>query len=155
MTHYYLDASALVKRYVPEIGTPWTVSLTNPQLGHTVLVAEITRVEIASALAAKHRAPLGITRRTRDQAVALMLRHFNTEYQIIPLTASIIRLAVTLTQNHRLRGYDAVQLAAALTANSTLLANSLGSLTCISADTDLLTAARAEGLPVDNPNLHP
>jgi hypothetical protein len=67
----------------------------------------------------------------------------------------VVEQAVQLTQRHRLRGYDAVQLATALDANATLVAAGLPALTFVAADDDLLAAARAEGLDADNPNLHP
>jgi hypothetical protein len=54
-----------------------------------------------------------------------------------------------------LRGYDAIQLATALEVNDSLTAAGLPSLNFISADIDLITAANREGLPTDNPNLHP
>ena len=60
-----------------------------------------------------------------------------------------------LATKHSLRGYDAVQLAAALEANDERIANGLPTLTFVSADTELNTAAQAEGLPVENPNNHP
>ena len=78
MSVFYLDTSALVKRYFPEIGSAWIQSLTDPSAGHTLVVSTLTRVETAAALAAKHRAPGGITRAERDQAVSLLLKHFNT-----------------------------------------------------------------------------
>jgi hypothetical protein len=49
-----------------------------------------------------------------------------------------------------LRGYDAVQLAAALAAGAVL-----PDLVFAAADDDLLAAARLEGLAVENPNQHP
>lgn len=55
----------------------------------------------------------------------------------------------------KLRAYDAVQLAAALTANDALVTADLSPLIFVAADNDLLAAARAEGLAADNPNLYP
>jgi hypothetical protein len=49
-----------------------------------------------------------------------------------------------------LRGYDAVQLAAALEVHS-----HAPSLTLLSADAGLNAAGAAEGLAVDDPNNHP
>ena len=60
-----------------------------------------------------------------------------------------------LATKHALRGYDAVQLAAALEANDESLANGLPPLILVSADTKLNTAAQAEGLVVQNPNNYP
>jgi predicted nucleic acid-binding protein len=155
MSSFYLDSSALTKRYLTETGSKWIDTITDPQSGNTIIVAEITRVEVAAAFAARQRAPGGISRKRRDEAVSLLLQHFNSEYQITPVNPRIIGHAVDLTQTYRLRGYDAVQLATALDANATLTAAGLTVLTFIAADSDLLAAARAEGLLVDNPNLHP
>jgi hypothetical protein len=53
-----------------------------------------------------------------------------------------------------LRGYDAVQWAAAIEANARCTA--LGTtLTFVSADVTLNAAALAEGLAVEDPNAHP
>lgn len=155
MSHFYLDATAVVKRYNPETGSAWVKALTDPTAGHTIILSEITLVEVAAALAAKHRAPGGITQQERDDAVALFLNHCDTEYDLIASRRSIIDRAVTLTQNHRLRGYDAVQLATALLTNEALVAASLSPLNLVAADNDLVAAARAEGLAAENPNLHP
>ncbi|MBA3946870.1 MAG: type II toxin-antitoxin system VapC family toxin [Herpetosiphonaceae bacterium] len=65
------------------------------------------------------------------------------------MSGALLDRAMQLTQQHRLRGYDAVQLAA-LTASAVL-----PPLTFLSADNDLIAAARSEGLSADNPNLHP
>jgi hypothetical protein len=58
-----------------------------------------------------------------------------------------------LTQNHKLRGYDAVQLATDLISNRVLMTAGLSHLTFVAADDDLVVAARAEGLAAENPNL--
>lgn len=155
MSHFYLDASAVVKRYSPEPGSSWVRELCEPSAGHVLMLGEITLAEGAAAFAAKHRAPSGITRQERDDAVALFLSHCDAEYDLVAVQRSIIDRAVDLTQRHKLRAYDAVQLAAALAANDALLAADLAPLTFVAADTDLLTAARAEGIATDNPNLHP
>ncbi len=60
-----------------------------------------------------------------------------------------------LTQRHRLRGYDAVQLATGLAVNEVLVAAGLPGLTFVAADADLVAAARVEGLLADDPNFHP
>ena len=154
MSFYYFDSSALVKRYLTEIGSGWVFTITNPAAGHTIIVAEITRVEVSAALAARHRAPVGLTRQERDDAVDLLYSHYDIEYQSIPTTPTLLDRAVTLTQNHRLRGYDAVQLATALLAQERLVAAGLPGLIFTVADNDLVTAARAEGLATENPNDH-
>ena len=51
--------------------------------------------------------------------------------------------------------YDAVQLAVALEVSRSHQAGGSGPITLISGDRPLNDAAAAEGLPVDDPNLHP
>jgi predicted nucleic acid-binding protein len=74
VTDYYLDASAVVKRYADEAGSTWIRRITDPHAQHTILVAEITLAEVAAALAAKHRAPGGITREQRDRVLSRFLQ---------------------------------------------------------------------------------
>lgn len=64
-----------------------------------------------------------------------------------------------LPEKHKLRGYDAVQLSAALiiSAQSTHLgipATGVPSLVLVASDNDLLDAAHAEGLAIDDPRNH-
>ncbi|GIK39294.1 MAG: ribonuclease VapC [Chloroflexota bacterium] len=152
MSYLYFDSSALVKRYLTEIGSAWVLACMDPAAGNTIVVAEITRVEVAAAFAARYRASGGISRRECDDALNLLLRHYDTEYQIASLDPVIISRAVNLTQTYRLRGYDAIQLATALATNEVLIDAGFPSLTFIAADDDLLAAVRSEGLAADNPN---
>ena len=55
MKNYFLDSSALIKRYVPEIGTAWIQGIADPQNGHSLLISPITRVEVFSAFARRQR----------------------------------------------------------------------------------------------------
>jgi hypothetical protein len=59
-----------------------------------------------------------------------------------------------LTQTYRLRGYDAVQLATTLVTSDTLQTQNLNAPIFVASDTDLLTAAKAEQLSVENPLEH-
>src|SRR5262245_46260245 len=103
----------------------------------------------------RHRASGGITLEERDRLFNLLVLHCTTEYEVIPGTTPLIEQAMRLTQRYRLRGYDAVQLATALVVNAQYVAAGLPALTFVSADEDLLAAARAEGLATENPNNYP
>jgi hypothetical protein len=46
---YFLDSSALLNRYLSEIGTAWVQSLTAKASGNILLISRITSVEILSA----------------------------------------------------------------------------------------------------------
>ncbi len=155
MSIFYVDTSALVKRYFPEHGTSWIQALTDRRAGHTIVLAEITIVEAAAAFAAKHRAQRGVTLEERDEALDLLLHHCNVEYELVPISRVVIDRAVLLTQTHRLRGYDAVHLGTALVVDEQFVRTGLTPLMFISADNNVLAAAHGEGLATDNPLAHP
>lgn len=154
MTDYYVDASALVKRYADEPGSAWVRQITEPSGQHTIMLAEITLTEVAAALAAKQRAPGGITLQQRARILSRFLQDCADHFCLLPVDRVVIDRAVELTQRHRLRGYDAVQLAAAVVTRETLQSQLLSSPVFVAADSDLLTAAVAEQLPVENPLDH-
>ena len=154
MTIYFLDSSALVKRYAVETGTAWVSSLCELSNGHTILIANVTIVEVAAALASKRRSQ-DLTDEMYTQVMQDVIRDVATTYKVLSVDQRVIALGVQLTGRQKLRGYDAVQLVVALTVNSALGAHELPPLTFVSADGDLLTAAQNEGLPVENPNQHP
>jgi predicted nucleic acid-binding protein len=129
--------------------------LAEPNAGNILISATITRIEVGAAIAARHRAPKGLSRDERDGAVALLEQHCSTEYVLIPVETPVLDRALALTQSYRLRAYDAVQLASALLVANSARAASLPIPIFLSADSDLLAAAQAEGLPVDDPNAHP
>lgn len=154
MTTYYLDASALSKRYVQETGTAWIRRLTAPTAGHILLTARITMVEIYSALARRRREG-SVSAADCKVAAQAFAAHSATEYEFVELDLNIVASARDLLERYPLRAYDAVQLASALVANRTLVAAQLAGLVFLSADDRLNAIAAAEGLDVDNPNLHP
>ncbi len=55
MALYFLDSSAVVKAYVSEVGSAWVVGLIDPTVGHNIYVAEITGVEVVSAITRQSR----------------------------------------------------------------------------------------------------
>ena len=152
--HYFLDSSALIKRYITEQGTGWVRSITPLSAGNTIIIAQITQVEIFSGVFRRRREGL-IPPRTAQTIRLLLHRHVKREYTVVELTAPIIQDAEDLLDKHPLRAYDAIQLASALTANTRLTEAALAPLVFDSADVRLLTAATAEGLTVDDPNVHP
>ncbi|MCX6032550.1 MAG: type II toxin-antitoxin system VapC family toxin [Chloroflexi bacterium] len=149
----YVDSSALVKRYLVEIGTSWMQTwCADPT--QTIAVAEIGLVEIAAAFAGKLRGAHIMPAQYQSARTDLTI-DARDEYVLVTVNRAVVDEAIELTARHRLRGYDAVHLACALTLNRALVAYHLSPLAFISADDDLLKAAAAEGLPTDNPNRHP
>ena len=153
MSHYYLDASALVKRYVDEVGSDWLCALVVSAQNPLLFIWRMTIIEVISAFA----------RRVRDgslamQEFAVARDTFRSdclhEYQVMPPTFAIVDLACALLERYPLRAYDAVHLATALNAQRFLDMQTYSPLTFISTDDRLNRAAAAEGLAVDNPNQH-
>ena len=151
---FCLDASALAKRYVAEAGTSWVICLCQPSAGNTIATARISKAEAAAAFARKRRSG-GLSQADYTGVLRDLSHDFAHQYLLVEIDQALVDLAVDLTKRQALRGYDAVQLAAALTLNSVLTQAQLPTLTFVAADDDLLKAARNEGLTTDNPNWHP
>ncbi len=154
MATYFFDSSAPVKRYGKEVGTAWVISLFKPSAANRVYVASITSVETISALTRKKRAG-NLRPAAAAKAISRLRRAFAGKFRIADIDATIIERANGLAEKHALRGYDAVQLAAALETNDRRLAINAAPIVLISADDALNAAAMLEGLSVDNPALHP
>jgi uncharacterized protein len=153
MTAFFLDTSALSKRYVQENGTEWLRALVAPEAGNTVILARIAMVELYSALARRRRE--GIVSEgayvTVEQAFAA---HVAGEYEFVELDLQVIAQAHELLERNPLRAYDAAQLASAVLANNALLTAQLTPLVFVFGDDRLNGIAAAEGLVVENPNRH-
>jgi hypothetical protein len=136
-----------------ETGTAWVSSLCDPVNSHAILIANVTIVEVAAALISKRRSR-EITPEAYGQVMQDFIRDTSTQYHVLGIDQGIITLGVNLTGRQKLRGYDAVQLAVALTIHRAFTDRQLPPLVFISADRDLLTAASNEGLQTDDPNQH-
>jgi hypothetical protein len=152
---YFLDTSALVKRYVPEIGSDWILSITDPATDNDLAISQITWVEVHSAFARRLRD--GSLSAQRFDLIAQKVREdFENEYRVIDVDRTLIETATELVMQHPLRAYDSVQLASALRFQSTtLLSQPETRVIFVSADNRLLDIAESEGLATDNPNNYP
>jgi predicted nucleic acid-binding protein len=106
----YLDTSALVKLYVAETGTEVVASAV--ERAQALATVRITYADARSAFA-QHARARGIA----AGALRHVVRHLDEEwgqYSIVEVTDALVRRAGVLAERHRLRGYDAVQLSAAV-----------------------------------------
>ncbi|MDW8215192.1 MAG: type II toxin-antitoxin system VapC family toxin [Roseiflexaceae bacterium] len=154
MTDYYLDSSALVKRYIQETGSAWISGLFDPALHNEIFIAAITPVEIIAAIIRRARRG-SIVEADALAACNAFRSDLASTYQIVELTDAVITRAMSVAETHALRGYDAVQLAAALEINSLCVGSGLPSIIFVSADDGLNVVAARGGLRVENPNAHP
>ena len=134
----YLDASALVKRYVAEAGSADVAVLIEG--ARLTATAVVSRAEVTAALAKAVR--IGVA--TRDAATA-GLADFDADWRdLIRLEVSeaAVARAALVAWSQSLRGYDAVHLACAL-----MWQEALGDpVTVATYDRELWRGAQASGL---------
>ncbi len=131
----YLDASALVKRYIQENSS----DDVNTWIGAAEMVVTglITRVEVSAAIARAGRMKLI----SSDEAIAA-LRQFRSEWESLhrlPITENTVARGDILAVDHNLRGYGATHLACTLIWQETLGIP----VTLLSFDGQLIQAARS------------
>lgn len=161
MAVYVIDTSALARRYVSEPGTAWMQSITDPAAANDIYIAAITGAELVAAVQRKTRlTPPQLS--AADAAVLLdeFRGDYMAQYLIIDVERPIVEVAMDLAERHPLRGYDSVQLAVALRVHARMsaLATGVPGVTLpvlITSDKAMQSAARAEGIAVDDPGAHP
>jgi uncharacterized protein len=142
----FLDTSALVRRYVrSEPGGDRVRSLCAPAHHNLILVARMTSVEVASALARKLR-ERELRRPQRDSLWRLFMAHWRDQYLPVAATDDVHATAESLLFRYPLRAFDALQLASALAVRQHLSPTPLEFWT---ADLQQAQAARAEALVVE------
>jgi len=151
MPAYFFDSSALVKRFAREQGSAFVLSLLRPSAKNRLYAARITEVEVCAALARRKKAKT--INESQGKKGLRRLRHdLPRRFTQVAISESVLVEASRLAETLALRGYDAVQLAAALAANNERVLNGLSPLIMVSADGELNDAARAQGFRVEDPN---
>jgi predicted nucleic acid-binding protein len=106
----YLDASALVKRYVAETGSQAVASLFGEE--NALATSVLSRVETVAALAKAVR--VGTLVEEEAAATAQVFRSEWIDFIRIQATELVVARADQLAWRFGLRGYDAVHLASAV-----------------------------------------
>jgi predicted nucleic acid-binding protein len=139
---YYLDTSALVKRYVSEPGSEVVDEIfKDAYRGAKLISFSYWNVAEASVVFDKYGRRLGLNART---LVKMMLREARTlgrlrRLTIIGITPSAIRESIKLVLNHHLYVADALQIVSAKRISNPIL---------VTADSELARVAGLEGLKV-------
>lgn len=153
MAGYFLDTSAIAKRYLPEVGSGWIVSLTDPAARNICWLASITRVELVAGLYRRQR--LGqLTPVDAQRAAAIAFHECASIFRVLVIDTVVLDRAAILVASHGLRAYDGMQLAAALRLRDEYDRSGLPPPIFVSSDQALNDAARAEGMVVDDPLQH-
>lgn len=113
MDYYFFDSSAIVKNYIIETGTNWVKPIFNAIRTNVIYVVSITEVEVIAAFARRLK---GKTLTVNDAAVASIQfkNDFSKNLRLIRIELILLKRAVKLAEKYALRGYDAVQLSAAV-----------------------------------------
>ncbi len=133
----YFDTSAVVPLLIAEPGSRRAASLW--ETADRVVSVRLVYPETRAALAQAQRLGRVGTRDLRDAVTEL--DSLFEEIDLVEVDAPLARLAGELAEIHRLRGYDAVHLAAADRIRDP-------SVVVVAGDSALLDAATAEGMAV-------
>jgi predicted nucleic acid-binding protein len=111
MNLYFIDSSALVKRYNHESGSRWIDNLVAENIVH---ISPITKAEVIAALARAGNA--GKAARTTSAKQINLFREDIADgaIAVVQPAMEMFERAADLAANGALRGCDAVQLAAAM-----------------------------------------
>lgn len=139
----YLDTSALVKLYVEEEGS----SMIRSAVDQAGLVATSAIAYIEARVAFARRRHEGAVSAGDYRRVIRDLDADWSRYLIVEVTNSLIREGARLVEAHRLRAYDAVHLASAVTVH-----RRLAELVIFASwDHDLEKVAKREGFELLQP----
>lgn len=148
MAYFYLDTSALVKRYRTERGTELLAQLLiNPPPEDRFYISFLSVLELTSGVMRLVKG--GQLRQSVADAILAGFRQDISEtFRVWPLNEDMASAAVSVAERHRLRSGDAIHLATAL-ATSAAAPGAI--FIIISADRELLEAAASAGLATLNP----
>jgi predicted nucleic acid-binding protein len=153
MALYFLDTSAIVKRYIAESGSEWTRRLCTT---HSIVVSALALAEINSVFARRVRE--GSLSATDRDALLRSFHNHVVEYTLVDIDRAVLNVAgallLSVPASIPLRSLDAIQLASAQSFATNAALSRLGSLTVVSSDTRLLAAAQWAGFATDNPESH-
>lgn len=148
---YFVDTSALLKRYLSEVGSGYLRRLLG-QPDSLFYQTFLTPLEVTSALYRQHRA-----RQLSAEDLSLFLKsyavHSHEEFLLVPYSESVIDLANRLIARHPIRTLDSIQLASALWLRDHLPGDAPAPI-FVSADDRLVGFSLQEHLHAENPEKH-
>jgi hypothetical protein len=154
MPLYYLEPSALVKRYVQEVGSIWLRTMMDQAVRGTLVISGLGRIEVIAALSRLQRA-----KPSRAAELARLVYTFRRDVadrlRVMRLTDDLLSRAEAIAMKHGLRAYDAVHLASAMELRDAAAGQPEVETIMVSADEEVLTSAQDERLAIANPLSHP
>ncbi len=148
MTDFYVDTSALLKRYLKEPGTSAVDLLfNNASPGSRFHTSFFTVLEVCAALLRPLKAGQ-LTQRVVDVALAQFGQDTQGLLNVWPVDQDVLTGAKTVVMKHRLRAPDAIHLSTALDIRSVV---GDVSLVLVASDKELLQASAEQRLVTLNP----
>ena len=98
MAGFFCDSSAIVKRYVNEIGSNFVDNLADLKSGNVILLARITRVEVTAAIARRLKNG-SITTADAQNALAAFQHDLTNNYFTVEITPVLLSSAMGLAIN--------------------------------------------------------
>jgi uncharacterized protein len=141
---YYLDSSALVKRYAAESGSDRVTSLVEGD--QKIAVSWLAVPETLSAVA--RRAKGGSISKEDIISIRNQLELDLQRFMVVEVCGAPINGIEKLIARHALRGADCIHLSTALWLSKA----AKSPVVFVASDHELLTAARAERLRILNPD---
>ncbi|GAC1632314.1 MAG: hypothetical protein NVS4B11_33080 [Ktedonobacteraceae bacterium] len=151
MASYFLDTSAIIKYYFNEQGHIWMLEHCSPEQENKLYISQAALVEVVASMCRKTREQK-ITVAQRDNLIETFRQDSQDTYITSLVTVDMYTFAGNLCRLHKLRAYDAVQLACVLSLRDEALVNQAIAPIFVCADLELLEVAVAEGLSIENPN---
>jgi uncharacterized protein len=148
---FYVDASALAKRYIPENGSSLVDSILDTAPADRIYILNIGTAEVMSILVRNRNAGI-ISRAEFVQAAASFTTEIVGVKDIakVSVTSRLITASFPLIVAHSINSTDALVLKSAL-AIARRLRSADDDLVLIASDRRLVRAAQAEGLMTFNP----
>lgn len=144
MKFYFLDTSALVKRYHSEKGTD-KIDKIFTEDDRAIVISSISITELVSALNRKKEDKI-ISREDLEIALSKFFHDAIKDFLILELDGEHIKSSIMLVLKRNIRTLDSLQLAVALGLKEL-------KVTFVCADKKLVSVAEKEGLQTMNPEI--
>jgi uncharacterized protein len=155
MALLFWDASAMVKRYITEVGTPTVNSIFAHARPHELATTPWSYAETYSILLRKHNSN-AIDRALFATAISALEAEvvYGPDFGLLSINDAMVFASTAMMSQHNINATDAAILTLLLDYSQTLPSGQSGCL-LIAADRRLLRAAGAEGFSVLDPETVP
>ena len=150
MPIYYLDTSAIMKRYIPESGSEMVEELFDGLTGSESLSTSYLTVLEANSAATRLLGGRLINQIDYQRILGQLTRDIRTHgVTVIPVRNELVTEAIATVQIYSLRTLDALHFTSALVASRN--SSNGKSLYVVSADREILEACEVRGIATLNP----